>query len=109
MNDQLDILSRVREAAQKRVLFLPHAVRQMSRPDRMISAAEVRGVIEHGEVIENYLEDTRGESCLTLGYGESKRPLHVVCAPKEDYLAIITAYLPDEAEWSDSFRVRRKP
>ena len=109
MNDQFDILSRVREAAQKRVLFLPHALRQMSRPDRMISTSEVRRVIEHGEVIENYLEDTRGESCLILGCGESKRPLHVVCAPKEDYLAIITAYLPEEAEWSDAFRMRKKP
>ena len=74
----------------------------------MISTAEIRSVIEHGEVIENYMEDTRGKSCLILGYGESKRPLHVVCAPKEDYLAIITAYLPEEAEWSNAFRVRKK-
>jgi len=108
MNDQLDILLQVRETAQKKVLFLPHALRQMSRPDRMISTAEIRSVIEHGEVIENYTEDTRGKSCLMLGYGESKRPLHVVCTPKEDYLAIITAYLPEEAEWSNAFRVRKK-
>ena len=109
MNDQLDILLQVRKAAQKRVLFLPHALSQMTRPDRMISTAEIRSVIEHGEVIENYPADTRGESCLILGYGESRRPLHVVCAPKEDYLAIITAYLPEDAEWSNLFRVRKKP
>ena len=108
MYDQIDILSRVRETAQKRVLFLPHALRQMLRPDRMISTAEVRSVIERGEVIENYPEDTRGESCLIVGCGESKRFIHVVCAPKEDYLAIITVYLPEEGKWSDAFRVRKK-
>ena len=108
MDDQIDILSRVRKTAQKRVLFLPHALRQMLRPDRMISTAEVRSVIERGEVIENYPEDTRGESCLIVGYGESKRFIHVVCAPKEDYLAIITVYLPEEGKWSDAFRVRKK-
>ena len=73
----------------------------------MISTREVRHVIEDGEVIEEYPEDTRGHSCLMLGLG-GERPIHVVCAPKNDYLAIITAYVPDETEWTDGFRVRRK-
>ena len=30
-----------------------------------------------------------------------------VCAPKPDYLAIITAYLPDPNQWADDFRRRR--
>ena len=72
----------------------------------MISTDEVSAVIEHGEVIENYPEDARGHSCLLLGRGVKGRPLHVVCSPKEDYLAIITAYLPDENEWADGFIVR---
>ena len=37
---------RVRQAAKQKILFLPHAVRQMSRPERMISAAEVRRTVE---------------------------------------------------------------
>ena len=109
MCDKLDILSRVRNAAKKTILFLPHAVSQMSRPDRMITTSEVRSVIEQGEVIENYPNDPRGESCLILGHGESRRPIHIVCAPREDYLAIITAYLPDENEWTDNFTVRKEP
>lgn len=75
----------------------------------MITTAEVREVIEHGEIIEDYPEDTRGRSCLLLGRGDSDRPIHVVCAPKVDYLAVITAYIPDETEWDSDFRVRRKP
>ena len=102
-----DILGMVRAAATRRVLFLPHAVRQMSRLDRMISTADIRAVVFNGDVIEDYPEDARGHSCLLLGYDESPRPIHVVCSPKVDYLAIITAYVPGPAQWSDDFRTRR--
>lgn len=102
----MDIIELVREAANKRILFLPHAISQMSRPDRMISTSDIRRVIFDGKVIENYPEDARGHSCLMLGFDSGKRPMHVVCSPKDEYLAIITAYLPVEDEWSDDLSVR---
>lgn len=105
----MDILERVRTAAAKRLLFLPHAVRQMSRPDRMITTSEVRGTIDHGVVIEDFPEDVRGHSCLLLGTGTVARPIHVVCSPKDDYLAIITAYVPSPAEWEADWRTRKQP
>lgn len=98
----------IRERASQRLLFLPHAVRQMSRPDRMICTADVRRVLEEGEIIEDYPENARGHSCLILGKGADGRPIHVVCAPKDEYLAVITAYLPDEAQWSKDFKTRVK-
>ncbi len=100
------ILAQVRLAAAKRLLFLPHTIRQMSRPDRMITTAEVESVIIEGEVIEDYPEDARGHSCLMLRFGRDNRAVHVVCAPKDEYLAIITAYLPDPAQWTPDFRGR---
>jgi hypothetical protein len=103
-----DILSLVRQAAAQHLLFLPHAIRQMYHPERLITTPEIHSVVEHGEIIENYPEDVRGHSCLILGFGEDGRAIHVVCSPKDEYLAIITAYLPDEDEWSDDFRVRVK-
>jgi hypothetical protein len=106
MEAQSDILAEVRAAASKKTLFLPHALRQMLRSERMIMRAEVRNVVEAGEVLEDYPGDARGRSCLLLGFGAGGRAVHVVCAPKEDYLAIITAYLPDEALWTDDFRTR---
>ena len=106
MDNETDILSLVHQAAAQRLLFLPHAIRQMSRPDRLITTSEIRNIVEHGEIIEDYPEDVRGHSCLMLGYGEDSRAIHVVCSPKEEYLAIITTYLPDEDEWSNDFRVR---
>ena len=106
MRQEEGILSRVRSAAGRKVLFLPHALQQMLRPDRMIRRVEVRQVIEEGEVIEDYPTDARGHSCLLLGAGVEGRPIHVVCSPKDDFLAVITAYLPDEQEWLDDFKVR---
>jgi hypothetical protein len=103
----MGIPEEVLQAAQKRLLFLPHAIRQMSRPQRMISSNEVEVVVKQGELIEDYPSDPRGHSCLMLGFGGGGRAVHVVCSPKDDYLAIITAYLPDPAQWSEDFRRRR--
>lgn len=108
MSFQKDTIQLVRESAEKKLLFLPHAIRQMSRTDRMISTSEVHRVINNGELIEDYPEDARGHSCLIFGHGDGERTIHVVCSPKEDYLAIITAYLPDPEQWEDNFKKRKK-
>ena len=72
-----DIISSVQKSAAKRIIYLPHAVRQMSRPDRMIRVAEVRNVVERGGLVEDYPEDLRGHSCLILGYKPDDTPIHV--------------------------------
>ena len=103
-----DFLGQVREAAAKRILFLPHALNQMNAPERMISTQEVRDVIFQGVMVEDYPADTRGHSCLILGRGNRHRPIHVVCTPKSDYLAIITAYLPSPEQWRSDWQTRKE-
>ena len=44
----------VRKMAEEKLLFLPHAMRQMTHPDRMISTKDVRKVIFEGEIVEDY-------------------------------------------------------
>ena len=100
------MLERVRQAASRRILFLPHAIRQMSRPERLITTSEVRSVVESGDLIEDYPDDARGHSCLMFGAGEEGRPIHVVCSPRDEFLVIITAYVPSESEWNRGFRKR---
>ena len=78
----------------------------MSRPEGMISSNEVETVVVNGELIEDYPQDPRGHSCLMPGFSDADRVVHVVCSPKDEYLAIITAYLPDPAQWSEDFRRR---
>jgi hypothetical protein len=80
----------------------------MARPERMITIQEVRSVLEQGEVIEDYPEDARGHSCLMLGFGAAGRLVHVVCAPKEEYLAIITVYIPNDKQWNADWKTRRR-
>jgi hypothetical protein len=104
--NEIDIIETVRASAARRILFLPHAIRQMARPERMITTGDIRRVIFDGEIIEDYPEDARGHSCLMLGFDDGRRPIHLVCSPKDEYLAIITAYLPDKDEWSQDLKVR---
>jgi hypothetical protein len=103
----MTIVDASRQAAGKKLLFLPHAIRQMSRPERMITPQEVERVVMTGELVEDYPHDSRGHSCLLLGFGDTGRAVHVVCSPKADYLAVITAYLPDTDQWSPDYRRRR--
>jgi hypothetical protein len=104
----VSIIDEVHRAARKRVLFLPHAIAQMSRADRMIDRNDVETVVWNGEVIEDYPTDPRGHSCLTLGFTDEARPIHVLCSPRPDYLSIITAYAPDPVRWHEDFRSRRR-
>ena len=106
MSNPAHIHDLVRSCAAKKILYLPHAVLQMSRSERLIRPEEIRNVIDKGEIIENYPEDPRGHSCLILGFGDANRPLHVVCSPKADYLAIITAYIPSPESWDSEYRKR---
>ena len=78
----------------------------MYRPDRMITANEIREAILFGEVIEEYPEGKRGESYLIF-HVKQNRVIHVVCAPQAEYLAIITAYIPAPDQWSSDFKVRK--
>jgi hypothetical protein len=101
-------LNRIKKAAKRRILFLPHAIRQMSRPDRMIGTGDVKRIIAEGEVIEDYADDIRGHSCLMMGFDEVGRPIHILCAPRDEYLAIITAYRPSRLEWDEDFKTRKR-
>jgi hypothetical protein len=69
----------------------------------MIAPEEVQTVAITGRLVEDYPDDLRGHSCLLLGFGDGGRPIHIVVALKEDYLAVITAYLPDPTQWSSDF------
>lgn len=52
--DDISIMERVRAAAAKRILFLPHAIKAMVRVHPMITPAEVRAVVTRGDVVEDF-------------------------------------------------------
>lgn len=75
---------------------------------RKISVADVRHVLETGEVIESYPEDAPYPSRLLLGWSGT-RPLHMVVADNVETgeSIVITVYEPDPASWGRDFRRRK--
>lgn len=75
--------------------------------ERGITIQDMEEAILGGEIIEEYPDDKPFPSCLILGRTSDGRPLHVVCslAPVSD---IITFYFPDEKQWIDDYRIRRR-
>ena len=91
----------------QRLTFRVHAIQRMF--ERGFTEKDVRSVVETGENIEYYPNDSPYPSRLVLGW-RGIRPVHIVVAdnPEENEAIIITVYEPDKALWEPDFR-RRKP
>ena len=75
---------------------------------RGIQLDDVESALLSGEIIEHYPQDYPYPSCLVLGLTSSKQYLHVVCGLGDDELWLITAYSPDNQEWTDDFKTRKE-
>ena len=92
--------------AAERVIFRLHAVRRMFQ--RRITEQDVRHVLQTGELVEAYPDDTPYPSRLLLGW-RGLRAIHVVVADNnegEGTIIVITVYEPDNEQWEPGFRRR---
>ena len=85
--------------------FSLHA--QQERLEENLDVAEIEGaLVGSAEILEDYPNDPRGESCLVLGFAGA-RPVHVVLgwAPRKHdsskRLRVITVYIPSLPKWID--------
>lgn len=87
------------------LLFVHHAIQQMILRD--ISEVEVREVVEHGEVIDEYSAEQPFPARLLFGR-PGGRALHVVAMdnPETGKTHIITVYEPDRDRWMNEYRMR---
>ncbi len=77
--------------------------------ERSFAIPDVRGVLEHGELIEDYPDATPYPSRLLLGWTPDRRPLHVVVGRNPEAVCfVVTVYEPDSAFWADEFRRRKR-
>jgi len=92
---------------EQRLVFRIHAIQRMF--ERGFTEDDVRSVLQTGEKIEYYPNDSPYPTRLMLGW-RGIRPVHIVVAdnPEENEAIIITVYEPDKALWEPDFR-RRKP
>ena len=88
------------------IQFSGHALRQMFA--RRISVQDALDVIEKGETVSDYPDDTPYPSRLILGWIHD-RPLHVVVGRNPDIgqCTVITAYEPEKEIWTNDFRRRK--
>ncbi|HEX9883131.1 MAG TPA: DUF4258 domain-containing protein [Desulfobaccales bacterium] len=92
----------------KEIIFSLHAVQRMF--ERGIHTADIKAVIESGEIIGNYLDDLPFSSYLILGWVK-ERPLHLVIAidAEQQKCYVITGYIPDASNWDPDFKTKRSP
>lgn len=92
--------------SERKYIFRRHALTRMA--ERNISRADVESVVEEGEIIREYLDDSPYPSRLILGWKDIQ-PIHVVAADdnsaNETY--IITVYEPDPDIWNEDFRSKK--
>jgi hypothetical protein len=91
----------------EKLVFRVHAIQRMFQ--RRITEADVRHVLDTGEVIEEYPDDVPYPSRLVSGESEN-RFLHVVIADNTGVgeTIVITVYEPDPEQWEPGFRRRKK-
>jgi len=101
------VIDEVRLRLRKRkVRHTFHALKEEMKEG--LTAREVEEALLQGfELVEDYPNDPRGHSCLILTWIKEK-PVHIVCAPHEEALIIVTVYIPSREDWEENFKARRK-
>jgi len=87
--------------------FTEHS--RLAMHDDDLEVDDVIYAINQDEIIERYPNSKPFQSCLLYGRTRDEKPVHIVCAlPSHvDMLIIVTAYLPNQEDWIE-FRRRRK-
>lgn len=92
---------------EKSYEFSFHAQQERLADD--LDITDIETAIMNGEVLEDYPDDPRGESCLLLGYVE-ENPLHIVVGwagmklSVNKTMRIITVYIPRPPKWQTPWR-----
>ncbi len=82
---------------KKDYLFSEHADEERTKDQ--LSVEEVEEAILSGRVIEERLDDPRGESRLVAGKTDEGRMIHVVIGLRFGIPVIVTNYTPGKKEW----------
>lgn len=75
------------------------------RQEEKISIEEIEKALVEGDIIEEYPNDPRGESCLIATQAEES--LHVICGTRSKRLLVVTIYRPKKPVWIN-YKTRAK-
>lgn len=97
---------KIKELIKKKdYLFSEHADEERTKDQ--LTVEEIEQAIIQGEVIEERLDDPRGESRLVAGESENGRLIHVAIGVRFEKPVIVTVYLPSRDEWIHG-KIRRR-
>jgi len=93
---------------QRKIEWSAHSLHKMF--EREISTQAIKQIINEGEIIEEYPDDSPFPSALIFGMWQNN-PLHIVIAydNSSEKVYIITSYKPDEHHFESDFKTRKKP
>ncbi|MGG6242303.1 DUF4258 domain-containing protein [Nodosilinea sp. AN01ver1] len=94
----MDIESIQEKTRAEEYVYTSHA--DIERKVDDLTLLQVEEALLNGEVLEQYPDTGRGESCLVLGYS-SNLPIHIVCGWRGERVAIITIYIPRPPKFID--------
>ena len=90
---------------KKDYLFSNHADEERTKDK--LATEDIEEAVLSGKVIEERLNDPRGESRLIVGKTEDQRLIHVVIGLRFGKPVIVTCYIPSKEEWiSDKIRAK---
>lgn len=89
------------------VHYSRHAIERMFQ--RGLAPEAIAAVLQSGEVIASYPEDTPWPSVLLLGSVQDS-PVHVVVGrdPATNACYVVTVYRPDPQLWKTDYKTRRQ-
>ncbi len=90
---------------QNKIKWSTHCLQRMQERD--ISRFDVKNCIINGEIIEDYPEDFPYPSCLIYGMVADDKVIHVVVSTDNEYVYVITAYIPNSIKFQNDLKTRR--
>jgi len=79
-------------------VYTHHA--EIERRADNLTFAQVEEALMNAEILEQYPDTGRGESCLLVGFSGTL-PIHAVCGWRGEKIALITVYVPRPPKFSD--------
>lgn len=73
---------------------------EIERKEDDLTFSQIEEALLNGEILEEYPDTGRGESCLIVGFSK-ELPIHIVCGWRGDKISIITVYRPKPPKYTD--------
>lgn len=94
----MDIEEIKRKIQNSQYVYSHHA--EIERRIEELTFAQIEEAVFNSEILEQYPDTGRGESCLVVGL-VGKIPIHVVCGWRGEKIVFITVYIPRPPKFID--------